>query len=190
MAHVLLRVLSNILGVRGSDSVRESDAPLITAISESYPDLFRACGFLFALFDALSIVVKDFVEIQLPLRLGRFVLVEEYLPATVLDYFILFRIRKVISKRCFNIIYRLCASLSALNARTKNITFFLDAPNDVLFKRYHNRSSFMERELYVNLQRRLLPPLYSELLLSEVVLIDTSSNSILRMQQSLRKAVL
>ncbi len=184
MGYAFLKILSSML------VVKKSDVPLITVINESYPTLFRACGFLFTLIDALSLVVKDLISIKLPLMLGRFVLVEEYLPATVLDYLILFRVRKVISRKSFNIIYKLCASLSASCTQGQNVTFFFDASNDVLFKRYRSRGSFMEKRLYLDMQRRLLPHLYSRLLGGQIVFIDTSSNSIPDVQQLLREIVL
>jgi thymidylate kinase len=168
MAYLFLKMIAALCGLK------RNHVPPITTLNESRPDLFKALSFLFTLIDAFSIVIKYLFRVWLPLKLGRVVLVEEYLPATVFDYFVLLKIRKVITSRSFNVLYKLCALLASRTAHVSNIVFFFDAPNHVLFERYSRRGSFKERKLYLEMQRKLLPSLYSKFLGRQVVFLNSS----------------
>jgi RNase adaptor protein for sRNA GlmZ degradation len=182
MAYLLLKVIAAVCGLK------RNHMPLITALNESRPSLFKAVSFLFTLADTFSIVIKYLFRVWLPFKLGRVVLVEEYLPATVFDYFVLLKVRKVVTSRSFNVLYKLCALLASRTAHVSNIVLFFDAPNHVLFERYSCRGSFKERKLYLEMQRKLLPSLYSKFLGSQVVFLD-SSNPAYQLQLLIRSKV-
>ena len=181
-AHSLLWIIAKLY------SIRKSNLPIITAINETYPTLFKSFSFLFTFLDALSIVIKDLINIQLPLKFGKMVLVEEYLPATVLDYFVMFRVRKVIPYKYFNFIYKLCARILALAKHQGSLVFFFDAPNALLYKRYKDERYFVERKTYLDLQRKLLPRLYSNLLKDRIIYVITS-NPISQVQHVIRNEI-
>jgi len=183
VAYIFLKAIAYCLKFKAPSQV-----PLITALNESFPILFKRLSFVFVLIDVLSIVVKDLFCVRLPLKLRKTVLVEEYLPATILDYLIMLRVRKVISRRSFCIIYKFAALLCAsLSMRTQIVTFFFDAPNHILFKRYQTRK-FKERKLYLEAQRKLLPNLYLRLLNANLIPIS-SSDSVSKVQHLIRGKV-
>lgn len=181
-AYLFLKIISMLC------RLKSQGIPPITVINELHPTLFKRLSFILALLDAISIIVKDLICVRLPLKFGRVVLVEEYLPATIFDYFVLFKVRKVISRKSFNLMCK-CALLLLSSIHARSYVIFLNAANCELYRRYVQRKSFREREFYLHMQRRVLPRLYFELLKAKVVFIDTTRSSILQTHYLIRSKV-
>jgi thymidylate kinase len=182
----LFAFIIEVLLARIVASKRKDTFP-IRALFEEKPDLFRRIFRLWLDLDLISITLKFFASIYLPLRLGYIVLVEEYIPATVSDYVYLSKIIDFPFKaNSFAINYLL--RLMKLCGPTQII--FLDAKNDELKRRWKLRGSFNEREDYLQMQRTLLLQISRRLSSMNFIYIDTGAKTLVETQKLIMSQLL
>jgi hypothetical protein len=182
----LFALIIEILLARIVASKRKDVFP-IRALLEERPTLFRRIFRLWLSLDLISITLKFFINIYLPLRLGYIVLVEEYIPAAISDYIYLSRIINFpLETNSFAINYLL--RLMSLCSPTQII--FLDAKNNELKMRWKLRGSFDEREDYLRMQRTLLLRMSRELLFMNLIYVNTSSKTLKETQELIMNCLL
>jgi thymidylate kinase len=166
---------------------RRKDVFPIRALIEERPTLFRRIFRLWLGLDLISITLKFFLSIYLPLKLGYIVLVEEYIPATISDYIYLGRIVEFpLRVNSFAVNYLL--RLMKLCGPTQII--FLDSKNDELKRRWKLRGSFDEREDYIQMQRTLLLQISRRLSSMNFIYINTGAKTLMETQKLIMSQLL
>ena len=155
-------------------SKRANEAPIRSLIEER-PRLLKNLFVFWVSLDILSIYVKFFIDIYLPLKFGLTVIVEDYLPATLADYAYLSDKIGQDPKR-LDFLFRMIQKLAALEGNTGAI--FLDANNDSLRARWSIRKSFGEKMEYLEMQRNLVRIYLDSLIPGKTLFIDTTSKTI------------
>jgi hypothetical protein len=159
---------------------RRKDVFPIKALVEERPILFRRIFRLWLGLDLISITLKFFISIYLPLKLGYIILVEEYIPATISDYIYLSRIVEFpLRVNSFAINYL----LKLMNLCGPTQIIFLDAKDDELRIRWKLRRSFDEREDYIQMQRTLLLQISRGLLSMNFIYISTGAKTLVETQK-------
>jgi len=175
----LFAFILEILLARIVASKRKDVFP-IRALLEEKPTLFRRIFRLWLGLDLISITLKFFTSIYLPLRLGYIVLVEEHIPATVSDYVYLSRITNFplgVDSFAINYLLRL------MNLCGPTQIIFLDAKDSELRIRWKLRGSFDEREDYLQMQRALLLQMSRELSPNGLIYINTEAKTLAETQE-------
>jgi len=136
---------------------------------------------MWVVLDMLAISLKFLISIWIPLKVGRIVLVEEYLPAIVADYLHIARINGYLPRDIWGLpfIYRL-AMLAPFTS------VFLDADDNVLRERWRLRGTPNEKPGYIFMQRKLLLPL-TKLLSRSFIYIDTSDSTVKEINYALKE---
>jgi energy-coupling factor transporter ATP-binding protein EcfA2 len=138
---------------------------------ERRPLLFKNLFSLWLFLDSISISIRFFITIFLPKKLGRTVLVEEYFPGIISDYYYLARNIGV----CPGDIQWITNFMIKLKMKGGPIdVVFLNASDSLLKSRWLNRGSFDEKPEYLQMQRTLLKS-YSLILADSFTFIDTSN---------------
>jgi len=159
---------------------KRKDVFPIRALVEERPNLFRRIFELWLSLDLISVTIKFLTSVYFPLRLGYIVLVEEYIPATISDYIYLSRIVNFplrVNSFAINYLQRL------MNLCGPTQIIFLDAKNDELKTRWKLRSSFDEREDYLQMQRTLLLQISSKLSSNELIYVNTGAKTLAESQE-------
>jgi energy-coupling factor transporter ATP-binding protein EcfA2 len=159
----------------------------IRALIEERPTLFRRIFRLWLGLDLISITLKFFASIYLPLKLGYIVLVEEYIPATISDYIYLSKIVNF-PLRVNSFVINYLLKLMNLCGPTQII--FLDAKDNELRRRWKLRGSFDEREDYLQMQRTLLLRISRELSPNGFIYINTGAKTLTETQKLIMSQLL
>lgn len=133
--------------------LNRKDAHPIRALIEDRPLIFKKLFQFWLILDMLSILVRFIFAVYLPLKIGKVVLVEEYLPATIADYIYL---AKAVNLPVKNILFAVNYALKLLCLCSPTLTIFLDASISCLADRWHKRGSLNEKPDYLKMQRTLL----------------------------------
>jgi thymidylate kinase len=180
-AFVLVTLLAKIVANKRKDIFP------IRALIEERPTLFRRIFRLWLGLDLISITLKFFASIYLPLKLGYIVLVEEYIPATISDYIYLSKIVNFpLRVNSFAINYL----LKLMNLCGPTQIIFLDAKDDELRRRWKLRGSFDEREDYLQMQRTLLLRISRELSPNGFIYINTGAKALTETQKLIMSQLL
>lgn len=138
---------------------------------------------LWIILDIFAISLKFLFSILIPLKRECIVLVEEYLPATVADYFHIAKINGRLSKDVRVILAYACR-LAMLVPFT---SIFLDANSAVLRRRWKLRGTITkEKNEYLLMQRRLVLSL-AILLSHRFIYIDTSNDVVKETNRRLKE---
>ncbi|MEM2598745.1 MAG: hypothetical protein QW482_03395 [Thermoproteota archaeon] len=164
---ILINLLAKIL-VGG-----RKDIYPIRALIEEKPNVFKKLFKLWIFLDMISISVQFLESIYVPKKTRSLILVEEYLPATIVDYVYFAKTLNIPSAPFFAI--RFILKLIKLGGHMH--TIFLDAQDTVLSKRWVQRASPNETFNYIMMQRSLLLPIVNKLS-SSFSFIDTSSQDV------------
>ena len=159
----------------------------IRALIEERLTLFRRIFRLWLGLDLISITLKFFASIYLPLKLGYIVLVEEYIPATISDYIYLSKIVNFPLKVNSFVINYL---LKLMNLCGPTQIIFLDAKDNELRRRWKLRGSFDEREDYLQMQRTLLLRISRELSPNGFIYINTGAKTLTETQKLIMSQLL
>ncbi len=114
---------------------------------------------LWYLFDTFGLLLKDFIY-RIKFMLGKFdvVLIEDYLPATIMDYFF---IAFTIGKKRLNLIFKFCIYVllsilirNILSFMGKTFLVYLDASTMILKTRYIKRKRAELSERYIGFLKK------------------------------------
>jgi len=153
LAYILELFLAKVVSKR-------SDVAPLRALYEDSPRLFKRVFKLWLFFDLLSVTVKFLLTIYVPFKFRYTIIVEEYIPATIADYFYLSNIAgRSLSATSFPVRYL----LRLMNICRPVCVVYLDAENAELRRRWKVRKSLEEKEDYLLMQRTLLLRLYKTL---------------------------
>jgi len=152
-------------------SVNRNDVYALRALLEEKPYLFRKMFKLWTVFDALSICLRFLLRVYIPKRLGRIVIVEEYIPATIADHFALARFLKCSTSK---IAVQFLLGLFHLGGYTQIV--FLDASTDQLESRWTSRGSVKEESDYLEVQRTILLSIARNISSEDIIYIDTTDH--------------
>jgi thymidylate kinase len=182
----LFAFILEILLAKISTRKRRNVSP-IRALLEERPTLFRKIFRLWLGLDLVSITLKFFIYVYLPLRLGYIVLFEEYIPAVISDYIYLSRIIGFpLRTNSFAINY----PLRLMKSCGPTQIIFLDAKDDELKRRWKLRGSPDERKDYIQMQRTLLLRIARELSSYGVIHIDTEAKTLAKVQKLIMTQIL
>jgi hypothetical protein len=156
---------------------------VIRELIDKRPMILRRLFRLWLALDALSISLRFLWSVELPLKRGCVVLVEEYLPAIVTDYVYVSRaigLPSGISNRAIRFVASILASAGAMD------NVFLDAQSSVLQTRWAMRGSPFEKPEYLRAQREMLLRFSRELSSHDFLYIDTTKKTIKQTQMCIR----
>ncbi len=120
---------------------------------ENRLDLFRVLFRIWATLDLISINMRFLFTVYIPVRLGRIVLVEEYIPAAMADYLYFGEVAGL-PNEAISFVLKPLQRLLFLAGPTQVI--FLDADVETLKDRWRLRESAPERSDYISMQRTVL----------------------------------
>lgn len=143
----------------------------IATLINRRPILFRKLFKLWLALDVFSLSIKFLASIYLPVKLGWMVLVEEYVPATVVDYLYLSD-AVGLPGQASAFASRILLGFLRLAGPTQVV--FLDADDNVLRRRWKTRGSLEEKPQYIQMQRTALLKFSKRLSTNELVYIDTT----------------
>jgi energy-coupling factor transporter ATP-binding protein EcfA2 len=132
----------------------------IRILIEEKPHLFRTVFGILAVLDTISINIRFLFTVYIPVRLGRIVLIEEYVPATIADYIYLSEIAGIHHK---TIRFALKSFFGLLFMDGPTQAIYLNADIETLRFRWRHRGSPNERSDYVHAQCTILPSLLRKL---------------------------
>lgn len=175
-AYILLYLLSRIVTIRKPDY-------LIRVFLTYHRRLFDRIYNVWLALDLISMLVRYITTILLPLKLGRIILVEEYVPAILADlhYFNyrLKRKRKPWIARLYETI------LLAIYNKHKNIVVYIYADPQVLHKRWIKRGTPIEDLTYILFQEKILKKLAMILPAEKRIFINTSHRSLIEVHNEI-----
>ena len=171
-AHLLSFFLTRVLIKNRNDPRRAH----VRALIKEEPVIFNRLFKLWLTLDLFSITLSFLLKILLPTRMGYTVLVEDYLPATIVNYIYFTRAINIPSKTS-SFFPRFMQRLIHVVGPTKWV--FLDAEDGVLNSRWKNRRSVVEELDYLHEQRTKLLFLSKALSSHEVLYIDTTHQNIM-----------
>jgi len=146
LAYYTLNVIGRILGVKSSRNY------LIRDLFESNPHLLKRIGQMWLLLDFFSVLIVSLVRVIIPLKLGYIVLCEDFLPATVTDYYFFAKNLRIVP---LGLVRRLSRLLLFMIPNNSAI-IFLDANNSLLKQRWKHRRTRAELEEYISAQREII----------------------------------
>lgn len=166
----LLEVLLARIVVRGSKY-----ASPIRALIEEKPHLFRTLFKLWLALDIIGVSLKFLFKIHIPVKTGCLVLVEEYIPATVVDYI---SVAKAVGlpPEASSFASKFMSRLQHLGGPAQVI--FLDADPASLKSRWRLRKQQDERSEYLRMQRTTLLLLSKRFSSRGLIYVDTTNLSI------------
>lgn len=168
LTHIFLIVLCKIYGLDISKRYP------IRALIDDRKDVLISVLDLWLFIDIVSIIIKFFIRIYIPHKLGYIVLVEDFLIATIVDYNYLAR-ELNISDKYFNKNIRLARYLLSL-ITDDMFVFFLDADLNILKDRWSKRGSPIEVDSYIYIQKNDLLRFASSF--PNYIYINTSNYSV------------
>ncbi|MEM3826624.1 MAG: hypothetical protein QXZ08_03580 [Nitrososphaeria archaeon] len=170
--HILAYLLESLLA-RMLVAKRRDVYP-IRALIEDKSFIFKKLFRFWLILDMLSVSIRFLFSVFLPLKMGRVVLVEEYIPASIADYVYLSR---DINFPIKNILFVVNYMLRLLHVCNPVSTIFLDADDFCLVDRWRRRKSPIEVSDYLKMQRTLLFNL-SKNLSDNFLYVDTTNKTI------------
>ncbi len=174
-AHAMLRLLSLILGVRESSPRYYLDEGR-KIFNKVYP--------LWLLLDMLSIAVKYLWIVIMKSFRRDVVIIEEYMPAVVADYYYF---RWKLGRK--GLLDHLATSLALkIHAKKPSITVFLYADKKDLKERWRRRGSNPELDEYLKAQMVMLRRI-AEAVSPSILVINTSEHSIAETTSIILKAI-
>jgi thymidylate kinase len=183
--HLLVFLLEGLLAKMFAG--KRKDVYPIRALLEERPTFLKRIFRLLLSLDLISIILKFLASIYLPSRLGYFVLVEEYIPATISDYIYLSRVTNSplkVNSFAINCLLR----LMILCGPTQIV--FLDAKDDELKRRWGLKDGHDERKDYLQMQRTLLLRIAEKLSSYRLIYIDTEANTLAEIQKLIMTQIL
>lgn len=153
LSHGAVAFVSMVAGVR-----RDDKRSLWRVLVEERKHLVKKIFSILSLLDLISMSVKFLLNVYVPLLVGRFVVVEEYFPSTLLDY-ILFR-KMGLRSRFDNIIVVLAQRYHSIVAE-RSCFIYLYASESTLKRRWESRGTY-ERDEYLHLQQRMLKKIINQ----------------------------
>ncbi|MEM3437194.1 MAG: hypothetical protein QXP55_01480 [Nitrososphaerales archaeon] len=153
---------------------KRKDVYPIRALIENRAFIFKKLFRLWLILDMLSISIRFILTVFLPSKIGRVILVEEYIPATIADYIYL---AKAVGFPVKYVLFAVNYVLKLLHLCNPILTIFLDASNSCLVDRWHQRGSLNETSDYLKMQRTLLLNV-SKNLSNYFLYINTSNKTI------------
>lgn len=147
----------------------------IGVLIERKPLVLKKLFRLWLVLDAFSISVKFIWDVALPLRSGRIVLVEEYLPAIITDYAYISKAVGLSPNVTIGVIRFLSRILSSPGFME---IVFLDASQIVLQERWKLRGSPREKAEYLQIQQTLLLLCSEKLSDHRLLRVDTTTQSV------------
>lgn len=168
----LLEVVLDRIFVRRSEY-----ASPIRALIEKKPHLFRRLFKLWLALDIIGVSLKFLFNVHVPVKAGFVVLVEEYIPATVVDY--------VSLSKAIGLPHGASSFASNFMLRLQNLggpiqVIFLDARADALISRSRLRNQMEERPEYLGMQRTMLRSLLDRSSSGRLLYLDTTDQTIER----------
>ena len=170
--HIFSYVLTVILAKLIGDN-RKNVYPLRKLIEER-SEILKKLLKLWLFLDLVSITIRFLITVYAPLKRGHVVLIEEYIPAIIADYiYIIKAIGGDLKKLHFTYLF-----LRKLIDVAKPISIiYLDAPNNILKKRWRNKGIIEEKPDYIVMQRTLLLKI-SKSLAQSFLYLNTGSRNI------------
>lgn len=161
---------------------KRKDVYPIRAIMEEKPGIFRRLFKLWVVLDVISIYIRFFFTIYIPIKLNYFVLVEEYIPAIIADYIYLSKFLNQPLKT-ISFALNLVSRLYYLGGPAKGV--YLDTDTDELRLRWRRRGTPEEKLDYLHMQRTVLLSVTRTLLHDDLVYINTSNRNIMETNKSI-----
>jgi thymidylate kinase len=120
-------------------------------------ELFRKLFKLWLFLDCVSILILYLIRIYIPERLGRVILVEGYIPSTLVDYMYIFK-RLKRPMQTVNFLNRLTKILIRITLCSTYplIAVYLHANDDTLKRRWKGKEDLNLHSEYIQLQRTKL----------------------------------
>lgn len=177
----LLEVVLDRIFVR-----RSNYAGPIRALIEKKPHLFRRLFKLWLALDVIGVSLKFLFNIHVPVKAGFVVLVEEYIPATVVDY--------VSLSKAIGLPRGASSFASNFMLRLQNLggpmqVIFLDARANALKSRWRLRNQLEERPDYVRMQRTTLRSLLYRSSSGRLLYLDTTNQTVENVHNLIMKYV-
>lgn len=171
----LLEVVIARIACRGSRYGRP-----IRALVEEKPRLFRRLFKLWLALDIIGVSIKFLLNIHIPTKAGFLVLVEDYVPATIVDYMCL--------TKAIGLPLGASSSTSKFMLRLQHLggpfqVIFLDAQTDALKFRWSHRKQLEERPDYIRMQRSTLLSLSNRSSSGRLLYVNTTNQTIERVHK-------
>jgi len=185
LSYILLTMLCLVSRVRPGNKV----SPIRMLIDER-KSFFKRLFKLWLWVDVFSVFIEFIRRIYLPLRLGyTVVVVEDYIPAVITDY-MFFSVKLGVPVesivRQIRMIYRLDIAVKSRGYRV--YSFFFDAEDRELYKRWVRRGSSIEYRDYIIVQKKLLYRI-TRFLYSDTVYIDTTREDIASIHRRIKELI-
>ncbi|MEM1510034.1 MAG: hypothetical protein QW096_09245 [Thermofilaceae archaeon] len=162
---------------------KREHASSMRALLDESPYRFKKLFKVWLAFDVLSTCLKFLFSILIPLKLGYFILVEEYIPSTVSNYLYYCQcLRLPITTINFpsNLLLRLMLSIPTH-------VIFLDSCSEALKSRWKARMSPIEKDSYIYMRRKVTLPLLQTLLPGKTLYLRTDNQTIYETFKSIRE---
>ena len=169
LAHLLTVVLVNLF------RTRKGGLSPLRALVEGSPHLFRKLFRFWLLLDVLSAYTIFLFRIYIPHKLGYQIIIEQYIPNTVVDYVYLFKMLKLPSEKAS---HWTGAVERLIQLALPRKAVFLDSDMSDLQSRWTQRRfhHLGEMPYYVDMQRKVLPGLIKSLLDCALLRINTTND--------------
>ncbi len=180
-AYILLYLMSRITTGRRT-------AYIIRGFLTYHKRLFDRIYNIWLALDLISILLKYIATILIPLRLGRIILVEEYVPAILADlYYFNYRLKRK-SKPWIARLYE--TILLSIYGKHKNIIIYLYADPQVLRERWIKRGTPIEDLAYLLFQEKILRKLVMRLPAEKRIFINTSHRSPIEVHNEIYRSLI
>lgn len=161
---------------------KERDVYPIRTLFEEKPELFRSVFKIWMILDIISISIKYLIEIYIPSKLGYTVIVEEYLPSSIVDYLYLSKkinLEKELPTELLEFLLKLIYLIKPIQI------IFLDAKDEVLVARWQRRGSPIQRPDYIKAKRTILQRIIKNISLSESLFLETGDKDIAEINEKI-----
>lgn len=176
LSNLLTLALLNIL------FVHEKNTFAIGTLIERRPVLLKKLLRLWLVLDCFSISLKFLWDIALPLKRGREVLVEEYLPAIIADYFYISKAVDTSPRVPIDTVKFVSTILCSAGPMD---IIFLDAESEILQQRWRLRGTPVEKPAYIQMQRDMLLQCSKKLSNPGFLYVDTTAKTVNQTQATI-----
>lgn|GEM_PF-1356492 len=171
--HLLANLLA--LTLRGNLVDPKRKKFVIGTLIDSRPVILRKMFRLWLALDSISISLRFLFDVKIPIAMGQVVIVEEYLPAIIADYFYISNAINLHPKVSFATTEFLSR---VLNSAGPMYVVFLDADNDTLRQRWKLKGRLLEKTEYIRAQRTILLQCAMGFSYPNFLVVDTTTKSV------------
>ncbi|MFX0137129.1 MAG: hypothetical protein ACFFDN_26050 [Candidatus Hodarchaeota archaeon] len=168
-ADAFIRIMARILVKQRNDVLP------IGALYEEKPSFLKKTFIFWMMLDILSIAGKFLVHIYIPRKIGRLVIVEDYIPTTIADHIFLCR-GLGLPREGYKFFKNYMTALMHLAGPFQSV--ILDAKFSESEKRRKGRGRWNELPEYVHIQSPLLFEMSNDLAKGDNLYIDTTLKSV------------